>query len=432
MKRIFALLLCVSVLLTSFVFVAEASSTCLLEDFESLELGSIGNAVTFRLNNAMFNDSFFYDSGATIEVVEDGYKGKGLLVTEDGGSPFQLGVTTAEPTEDTPVYFSFKMKVMNDADGTASLPIMLGYDNFIYIQQNGGRGVLWPMNDSDKELGAPRMPYELDKWYTFNITFTTDGAYAEISDDEGNVTKGYNKNSKTKYFVFKAAPNNKQGIAGTSIMIDEIYMYTIDRDEAIVIDPDTLPEDSLFMSRKPTFELGINQPANLDDAVVSVVDSEGAEVEDLMYSIKNNGLFGIKVEIESMLGKAEDYTMSISGIKDYYGDSEEDLTVDFTTEYAHMRAVVDSSATVNDGTVSAQLVFNNPLGYDAIPVKVMCVAYENNMMTAMDYVEGQIDADGNLGVEFNMGELTGAEDINILVFDESNTLIPVTEAISLK
>lgn len=432
MKKIFALVLCMTMLLSTFVFVAEAESSCLIEDFESMALGNIGNAVSFRTSNEMFNDTFFYDSGATIEVVEDGYKGKGLKVTEDGGSPFQLGVLPVTPTEGNPVYFTFKMKILDDVNGTANMPIMLGYDNFIYIQQNSGRGVLWPMNDSDKELGAPRMPYQIDKWYTFNITFTTDCAYAEISDDDGNMTKGYNKNSKNKYFVFKSAPNNQQSVAGASIMIDEMYMYTIDRDEAVIIDSATLPEDISSMSRKPSFELGLNQPVNLDDAVVSVVDSDGKAVENLQYSLTSTGLFGIGVEIKSMLGKGIDYTLSISGLKDYFGDTEEDLCVEFTTEYAHMLEIVDKSVTVEDGEVSAEIIFDNPLGYDAVPVKVMCVAYENGMMTAMDYANEEIDEDGKLTLSFDMGELTGKEELGILVFDEANTLIPVSEAIGLK
>ena len=222
MKKLCALFLCMTMLL-SLVTVAQADVTYpLVESFEDEEVGTIANGVVYRGESPIFGDTFYLTT-ATAEIVNDGYNGKCFKVTEQGGAWYQLGTEYFVSTAAEPVYVNFKLRIDNDANGTASLPIKLnGTENFIYIQQNSDRSVIWPVND-----GGSRIPYTVGEWYDFTIKFVPGRADIIVKDKNGNVATGYRDTGVTgnDFLDFKGAGNaNTTAIEGTGISLDEFYV----------------------------------------------------------------------------------------------------------------------------------------------------------------------------------------------------------------
>ena len=424
-KKIVSLALALVVSL-GFCTVAQADGLHIVETFEDEAVGTISSGVTYREASPIFGGAFFLDNSVA-EISADGYSGKGFKITATttGAKWYQLGTENFVATADAPVYVNFKLRIDNDADGTAAFPIRVAYDNFLYIQKNNSTGV---NSIFFAQNGSGHLPYEVGKWYDFRVKFSLGRVSAEIEDENGNMITGYRDCSGT-FLDFKGAGSQNATIAGTGISLDE-FRVVQGNDYVVGFDQNSLPADTQSISRVPEFNLSFNAPANLSFMTVTVADSNGTPVPASNYTVTKKLGIGASVKFTQMLDKGENYTVTFSGIENLAGVVQGNIVFPFTTEYAHKFTVENKERTVVSEKTQVDLTLGNTLGYTSTPVRVMGVIYENGKMSSLEYKTAAVDSLGNLSVVFDT--IAPSQPFSLLVFDDSNTLIPVSEVISFE
>ncbi len=434
-------------MLLSLVCVAQAEPSMFIRDeFDTDDLGSF-NPIQYR-GNYTDGDGISYGSKTDIidgnttwksqgasqgdvkfTIVSDGaYKGQALKLSKKAysGASYRLdtlNVTSASNAN--PVVVNFKLKILDDGfDGedtsTRQLTtITAGGATVLYIMESDGPKFV-PNNGN-----GSRIAYELNQWYDVTIKFTSSAIYTTVKDVNGNVATGESTKSSTAGVIIQSDEKN-----ASAIIVDEMYMVQGEGMQTEIISS-SLPEDKKNVSRMPEISLGFNQPVFADintsfiikDSSNNVVDESSIDVEAIGFDE------GIKITVGEMLAKGEDYTMTISGLKNL-GEfpRSEDIVIEFTTEFAHELTALNKERTVAGDKTQVDVAFGNTLGYASTPVRVMGIVYENGKMSSLEYKTAAVDAQGNLTVVFDT--IAPAQPFSLLVFDESNTLVPVSEAIS--
>lgn len=417
MKKLIVLCAAVAVIVGfgTFATSVSAETTVTSDTYDNLPTGSISQT-DLGAAHKVFSSSKFYAEGAELEIIEDGYKGKALKITEDGGSVWTLQTNDAIFSETQCTYITFKLCILDNADSTVNLPVKTGFDSLLLIQQNSGKDVLWTYGSNAK------LPYELGEWYDVRVKYEVGRTEIEVENADGDVAKGYSS-SAYKRLNFTAS----SAVAGVSIAIDEVNMYVVDLADDVDVLENSLPENIQSLSRMPEFDLRFNQPLSAGNAVVTIADELGNTVPSESYKVTPDGHLGIKVEFTGMLNKGADYTMKISGLKMWSGEVANDVYVEFTTEFAHKLTLTDKQVTTEGQKTVVTISFDGTMGYNSTPVRVMGIIYENGKMTSLEYKDANVDEDGKLIVDFDT--IDADEPFSVLVFDSSNTLIPVSEAI---
>ena len=225
MKKLCALLLCM-IMLLSLVPVAQADVTYpLVETFDDETVGVMTiSGVTYRNESPIFGSNYFVDNATDIiEIAENGYKGNCYKITETANNWYQVATESFVSTAEEPVYVNFKLRIDNNADGTAVLPIRLnGTTNFILIQNDGSYPAIYFASNNTQHL-----PYVVGRWYDFSIKLTPGRADVVVKDEYGNVGSGFRADkyvTGNDFLDFKGAGAKTSVIAGTGISLDEFYV----------------------------------------------------------------------------------------------------------------------------------------------------------------------------------------------------------------
>ena len=433
MKKCISFLLITVIMLLSGAVLVSADTPVLnsLDSFDTLTTGRITAAEVTNYANAF--GSSFYPEGSSLEITEDGFNGgKALTITENDTTKFQIALhndTTAfAPTADAPVYVSFKVKIKDNVDNTAKYLINSGYDALCYIMLRNDSYVFFPNSGSGNLTCVP------NEWYDIQVKFTPGRADIRITDKNGTSVTGYRANNAGYLYMYSSSGGSAASVAGQSIAFDEIR---ISQGVAISTEPTARTSDGLSqptenVSRMPEFNFCYEpfMRVKSGDMVVTVADEGGTPVSSDAYTVTTD-FERVKVKFSQMLEKDTPYTITLSGVKDMNGDAASPYSFTFTTELAHKLTLAENGLNITSGeTPAIELTFDGTLGYPSTAVKVMSVIYDNGEMSYLDYRAGVIDADGKLVLSaYTLPDGKQLSDLTILVFADSQKLIPVCEAI---
>ncbi len=239
MKKVCALILSVIMCMTMLMavpFTAQAATTMSISyGFEEETLGvvDVGNGVTYRQQSPVFNDSHFYPQGSpTFEIVEDGYVGQAMKITEDGGKAFQVGLEAVNPAAGETAYYNFKLKILEDM-GTPNVSIRFGSTQMAIFRNEASYPNGPVIFMQGRKTGYY---YENNEWYDVTVISSGDSQRVDmiVKDAKGNVYTGY-RNSDYKYPVIRSHDSDTDGaaLAGTSILLDEIKIIQGTHDEVL-------------------------------------------------------------------------------------------------------------------------------------------------------------------------------------------------------
>ncbi len=436
MKKILAL--CIAALML-FVFaqtVALADDLILYEGFDDPDITNLHN---YCKSSGALSEPAFWDSYISFKMQDDDNGGYAPYITGISGK--QSCIST-KPVEigNNKVFVTFRLKVVDLAGGIIAItlkPAAPGASNGHDVLIRQGR------IDTLGYWGSVRdYNFTPDMWYTYKFEFANvDGvnqASVYIYDDMGNEvissgpmpgakpTNGSDYNGEIRNALVSVYQYN----GASTWAIDDVEIITLDPSVPVAVDKDSLPENIGSMHCKPEFDIKFNQFVDMENMDAIVADAAGNTVSAADYIVTPTGDDSAKVTFCNFLNKNTTYTISFNGIEAWSGADASNVTLDFTTEIAHMLSAKDSSIADSDGKAKVVITFEDTFGYPSTPVRVMAVVYENGMMTKLEYVNGTVDADGKLEAEFST--VDADDDVTVLVFDESNSLIPVSEAICLK
>ena len=427
MKKCISFLLITMIVLLANVTLVSADTSVLnfLDTFDELDVGTI--SATGVTSYAHAFGAAFYNEGAFLEITEDGYKGNALTITENDTSRFKIALLNETaafaPTADAPVHISFKLRVDNNI---GEFSIDSGYDTLCCTMKSDNDYFFSPNNKSGNMTCVP------GEWYDIQVKFSPNRADIRITDKNGTSVTGYRANNANYLVINSSRANNQPTVAGQQISIDEIRIL---QGEEISTEPEVKTSEGLTqptkgVSRMPEFNFCYEPFMNVvsNGIVVSVADEEGESVGSDMYEVTTN-FETVNVKFTEMLEKDTTYTITILGVKDMDGADVSAYDFIFTTELAHKLTLNSLNITSGD-TPAIELTFDGIGGYTSTDVRVMSVIYDDGMMSYLDYRTGIIDADGNLVLSsYILPSGKELSDLTVLVFADSQQLIPVCEAI---
>lgn len=424
MKKYIAFFLIAAVMLLGSAVVVLADTPVLssLDSFDTLNTGTVSAADVTTYAKAF--GSWFYPEGSSLEIIEDGYSGKALKITENDATKFQIALlndtAVFAPTADAPVYVSFKLKV----DGnTGDFLINSGYDSLCYIMTSGSDYIFMPTNKSGNLTCTP------GEWYDIQVKFSPNRADIRITDKYGTSVTGYRANNANYLYMYSCRGNGWASVAGQQIIFDEIR---ISQGEEISTEPVNTPETE-NVSRMPelSFRYEPFMKVSEDSVVVTVTDEKGNTVDSDKYQVTTS-YETVNVIFEDMLDKDTEYTVTLSGVEDMDGLEVPAYEFTFTTEIASRLTLAENGLNISSGdTPAIELTFDGTNGYPTTDVKILSVIYSDGEMSYLDFRNGVIDADGKLILSsYTLPDGKELSDLTILVFADSPKLIPVCEAIN--
>ncbi len=229
MKKLCALFLCMTMLM-SLVCVAQAEDGIYRQDeFDINPLGSF-NPIVYRGNynnqgsttDIVGNDtsrSVNSDSKVKFEIINDDvYQGQALKISNVESTYFILSTEDMpNATDENPAYLNFKLKILDDANGSQAFKMYAGgttgtSNQVLQIVSLDGKSVFLPANDEN------RLAYELDKWYDITFKYVTGFIEITVQDADGNKATGKAERTTNRglYFV-------SNGVNSASVIIDEMY-----------------------------------------------------------------------------------------------------------------------------------------------------------------------------------------------------------------
>ena len=233
MKKLCAMFLCITMLL-SLVCVAQAATSLNLADtFDDLAVGNITAADIAAYSNAFDNCNYFRPKDAQISITADGYKGNAVTFVENGGEACLIDIRNGNanasfaPTAAEPVYLSFKMKIVNSINNTERFHIVTSNNSTLMLVQNNGGNYLW-WNQAN-ETGT-RFKCVEGEWVDVQVKMTTGKTEIKVSDMHGNVNTSYR--DETSAFI---RITNASKIEGSSFALDEIRIIQGDGTDALNI-----------------------------------------------------------------------------------------------------------------------------------------------------------------------------------------------------
>jgi len=429
MKRLCALILCITMLSAGFVFAEAAETYNYTVDFDSLPIGSVSESTVKSTLSSIFSSWETNFNGNDIEIVEDGNGGSALKITSQGAaSKHTIFKSIYLPdTIDETGYMTFRFKVDDSANKAASYAFSLISDSVLNINQ----ALYDPYDFKVFPTSGASTICNIGEWYSVQIKFTRTAsatrADVTIITPDGTAFTGYRNASTGRKMIYF---DDKSGSAGQSIVFDDFRMFTVSGDEEVTTEPITVPDSADNMSRVPSMKFTYNPLLNLDatSIMVNILDKEGNALDESMYDYKV-GFDSIKVEVKELLEKGEDYSVVISGITAPDGTPAEDYTFNFTTEVSHVLTLADKVVTVDGDTTKVDLSFEGTMGYPETKVKLITTLYSEGKRVFFDYQTAVIDADGKLYLEYQLPEYDEEDDFTISVFDDLKAFIPVCEPI---
>lgn len=431
MKKYIVFLLIVMITLSNAVFVSADTVLDSMDTFDDLSLGTVSQADL--TNYAKSLGGKFYPEGASMEITDDGFNGgNAFTITENDTKKFQIAILNDTevfaPTENAPVYVSFKIKVKDNLDNTAIFQINYGFDSLCNIMASGSNYVFAPTNKSGNLICIP------DEWYDVQIKLTTSRAEIKITDANGTSVTGYRANNAGFLYIYSSAGATAPSIAGQSIAFDEIRILQGEEisTEPKVYTPDGDLQPTENVSRIPEFDFCYEplMKVSANDMIVTVADQDGFLVSSDDYKVTTE-FETVNVKFTNMLKKGTQYTITLSGVKDMDGADASSYDFTFNTELVHKLTLAENGLNITSGDAAAiELIFDGTLGYPSTNVIVMSVIYDSGEMSYLDYRTGVIDADGKLVLSsYTLPDGKQLSDLTVLVFDESTKLIPICEAI---
>ena len=226
MKKLCAMLLCITMLL-SLVCVAQAATTLnFVDTFDDLAVGTISAKGVTDYAHAF--GAAFYNEGASLAITEDGYKGNALTITENDTARFKIALLNETaafaPTADAPVHVSFKLRVDNNI---GEFSIDSGYDSLCCIMKSDNDYFFSPNNKSGNMTCVP------GEWYDIQVKFSPNRADIRITDKNGTSVTGYRANNANYLVINSSRAKGQPTVAGQQISIDEISIIQGDGTDAL-------------------------------------------------------------------------------------------------------------------------------------------------------------------------------------------------------
>lgn len=231
MKKLCAMFLCITMLLSLVCVAQAATSLNLVDTFDDLSVGTISAADIAAYSNAFDNCNYFRPNGAAISITNDGYMGNAVTFVEDGGSGFLIDIRDGKknanfaPTADAPVYLNFKMKIVDSIDETQAFQIQTSAgSSLMYIQKSGDTYMWWHAGDT------VRFKCIEGEWVDVQVKMTVGKTEIKVSDMHGHINTA-SRNETSQYIRIK----NVNVLQNASIALDEIRIIQGDGTDALNI-----------------------------------------------------------------------------------------------------------------------------------------------------------------------------------------------------
>ncbi len=231
MKKLCAMFLCITMLLSLVCVAQAATSINQVDTFDDLSVGTISAADIAAYSNAFDNCNYFRPNGAAISITNDGYMGNAVTFVEDGGSGFLIDIRDGKknanfaPTADEPVYLNFKMKIVDSIDETQAFQIQTSAgSSLMYIQKNGDTYMWWHAGDT------VRFKCIEGEWVDVQVKMTVGKTEIKVSDMHGHINTA-SRNETSQYIRIK----NVNMLENASIALDEIRIIQGDGTDALNI-----------------------------------------------------------------------------------------------------------------------------------------------------------------------------------------------------
>lgn len=378
-------------------------------------------------------------------IVNDGFKGDCLHlknVTEytgiSAGKYRYMVLKTSDVSDpgDKTVFYSYRFKIVDDANKTAGFALVSLKGNFesasaklAYIY-NGG---IFNTESLDADAQAAQIEagtgftYTADTWYEARLILTSGKSTLTILDNSGEAL--YTNSADV-------AGMGGIGILRTSfaedaeIAIDEIKTMKTSA-TAPVATKVTPQSGSGEVSRIPEITVEFNMPVSAQNitSAITLTDGENTPVTNYTASVDFNKL---TIVPDAMLSKDTPYTLSVNGVSSWSSAVQSEAAeTSFRTELAHlMEFAPKAPVEATGGEKTINIVVADSFEYSAFNVNAAVVLYKDGVLSFMDYKRNIPVSNGELQITTTLPDDVSGCELQILFFSDTDDFIPVGGAVS--